>query len=311
MANSIDLRTNELADVIDMNYAAGSKTTILNKPSIIVREGALANEVKVAKRALTGYGDYNASANPHSKFPAGSVTQTWGTYTVENDRAVEFTVDRITNDDSGNIAFQDAISITGQFQREQANPEVDAIRFAKMAGTSGILTTTAAVLSASTVKTAIDTAITAMDEAEVPEENRVLFLSTTVYNYMKNSNFFTYNLKSDPTNGMIDTRFAEYDGMPVVKVQQSRFYTAIDLYDGVTTGETDGGYDKASGGLDINFMIVHQEAAIPWMKLEKFKYFNPDVNQGGDDHLWQSRLHHDLIVLDNKVEGIYLHKSTS
>jgi hypothetical protein len=41
------------------------------------------------------------------------------------------------------------------------------------------------------------------------------------------------------------------------------------------------------------------------------KYFNPEVNQRGDSHLVQSRFYHDLLVPDNKVTSIYLHKSTT
>lgn len=313
MTNTIALRTNMVAETMELNYKKGAVTTILDKASSIIRETEMANVVQIANRVLSGYGDYDDTNS--QAYPAGSITQAWKSYEVKNDRGVEFSVDRIQNDESGNIAFKDALSITGQFQRENANPEIDATRFATMASTVGIQTTTAATLAANTIKAAIDTAIEKLDDAEVPEENRVLFISNACYNFLKNASGFTYNLKSDPTTGVVDTRVAEYEGMPVIKVPQSRFYTAIELLDGRTSGETAGGYRKStvSGavGTDINFMIVHQDAVIPIKTLEKFKYFSPDVNQKKDAHLWQGRLHHDIFVVQSKVKGIYLHKKNS
>ena len=306
MTNSITLRVNEIPNLLDMIYTKSSTTAILEKPSSIIRETETAGTIKIAKRALTGYGDYNRTTG----YPAGSVTQTWETHSISYDRGIKFQVDRLDNDESGNNAFRDMASLAGQFMAEKATPEIDAVRFAVMAGTSGINTTTAVELTTSTVKTAVDNGIAALDEDEVPEENRVLFMSTSIYNLMKNSGFFTYNLDASISQSR-DGRFAEYDGMPVIKVPQSRFYTAIDVYDAVTTGETDGGYAKAAGGVNINFMIVHQDAAIPIRTLDKMKYFSPEVNQSADAHLLQSRLYHDLLVPEQKVEGIYLHKATA
>jgi hypothetical protein len=306
MTNAITLRVNEIPNLLDLVYKKASVTAILEKPSSIVRETEMAGTIKIAKRALTGYGDYDRSTG----YPSGSVTQTWESHDISYDRGIKFQVDRLDNDESGKNAFKDMASLGGQFMREKATPEIDAVRFSVMAGTSGINTTTAADLSTTTVKTAVDDAIAALDEDEVPEENRVIFMATGVYNLMKNSGFFTYNLNAS-TGGNLDGRFAEYDGMPVIKVPQSRFYTAVDLYDAVTTGETAGGYAKSGSGVNINFMIVHQDAAIPVRTLDKMKYFSPDVNQTADAHLLQSRLYHDLFVPEQKVEGIYLHKATA
>ena len=305
--NTITKRVAELPNLLDLAYKKSAVTTILEKPSAIIQETGMAGTVKIAKRSLTGYGDYTRT-NGTSSYPAGAVTLAWETHTCSFDRAVELQVDRLDNDETGENAFMSLASLGGQFMREKAAPEIDAVRFSVMAGTSNILTTTGATLAAATIKAAVDTAIEAMDEQEVPEENRVLFISNSCYNFLKNASGFTYNLVANPTTGVIDTRIAEYEGMPVIKVPQSRFYTAIDLYDGVSSGETAGGYAKASAGKDINFMIVHQEAALPIKVLDKPKYFSPDTNQKSDDHLYQSRLYHDLFVPENKVKGIYLHK---
>ena len=52
-------------------------------------------------------------------------------------------------------------------------------------------------------------------------------------------------------------------------------------------------------------MVVHPSAAQAIQKHEKLRYFAPDVNQAKDAHKWQYRLHHDLVVFENRKELIY------
>lgn len=307
MANTITKSVNDLQATIDFIYKKESVTGVLEMNNILVQPLQTAGSVRIAKRTIDGYGDYGRE-NGGSAYPSGDVTQTWETKQMTVDRGVELTVDRLDNDETAENAFLSLASMAGQLEREHGAPEMDAYRFATMAGTSGILTTTAADLTSSTVKAAVDAAIAAQDDAEVPDEGRILFMSTSVYNAFKNAGLFTYNLKSDGENdGVRDTRFVEYDGHRVIKVPQSRFYTAIDLNDGSSTF----GYAKAAGGVNINFMIVHPSAVAPVSQLAQVKYFDPDTNQRGDSHLVQARKYYDLFVMDNKVEGIYLHKATA
>ena len=126
---------------------------------------------------------------------------------------------------------------------------------------------------------------------------------------MKNAGFITFTRDVQKADGSVNVGFADYDGIPVVKVPKGRFYTAIDLYDGTSTGETAGGYAKASAGKAINFLLVHDAAVAGITKTAEARYFSPEVNQKGPDHLLQYLLYHELFVFDNKVKGIYLHKA--
>ena len=62
---------------------------------------------------------------------------------------------------------------------------------------------------------------------------------------------------------------------------------------------------------DINFMIVYPQAILQAKKFALPKIFSPDVNQDKDAWKFQFRLYHDAFVYENKVKGIYLHKSTT
>ena len=92
----------------------------------------------------------------------------------------------------------------------------------------------------------------------------------------------------------------------VVKVPQSRFYTAIEQKSG-KTGEEAGGYAKAEGGKDINFMILHKPALIQFSKHIAPKIIEPGANQDGDAYKFGSRQVAIADVYKNKVAGIYLH----
>ena len=82
------------------------------------------------------------------------------------------------------------------------------------------------------------------DEDEVPFENRILYITPTLYGLVQ-------DLDTTKSREVLE-RFSK-----VVLVPQTRFYTAIDLYDGTTSGETAGGYVKDStNGKNINFMVV-------------------------------------------------------
>ena len=94
----------------------------------------------------------------------------------------------------------------------------------------------------------------------------------------------------------------------IVKVPQSRFYTAIDQYDGTTSSEEAGGYVKDStNGCDINFMIIEKSAVIQFEKHVAPKIITPEQNQSADAYKFGYRNVGIADVYENKVAGIYLH----
>ena len=103
-----------------------------------------------------------------------------------------------------------------------------------------------------------------------------------------------------------------YNNMRVIRVPQSRFYTAITLKDGVSTGQTGGGYvGTTSTGYKINFLVVHPSALTKVVKHVIPRIFSPDENQKADAWKFDYRIYHDTFVYDNKVSGIYLHRGST
>ena len=290
MANSIALFKQYIAGVLDEVYKNASLTAVLDGSNELVQQGANANELVIPKMSMDGLGDYSKS----SGYVNGDVTLTMETVACNFDRCRMFQVDNMDNIETAGVAFG---RLAGEFIRTKVVPELDAFRFASYAGLSGISTTTAAALSTgAAVIAAIAAATDGMDNDEVPQSERYLFITPTLLGLVR-------DLDTTKSKAVLD----QFAG--VIKVPQSRFYTAIDQYDGTTSGEEAGGYAKATGAKDINFMIIHKPAVIQFEKHVVPKIVTPEQNQSAD--AWKFGYRNVSIAdgYENKVKGIYLHKN--
>ena len=296
MANAITTQV-DYTDLLDEVYKNAAKTAGLEAEQGMIRETELAGTFLIAKMSLDALGDYSRATG----FVDGDATLTWETHTFSQDRARSFSIDNMDNLETADIAFG---RLAGEFIRTAEVPEVDAYRFSVMAGGAG--TEASADLTSSTTAEAIDTAQVVMDDAEVSEEGRILYATSQTIKNIQNSDLFTRNLDITTPSG-INRTIQAYDGMEIVKVPQGRFYSAITMLDGSTGGEEAGGYTKAAGGFDLNFMIVHPSSVISAVKHKKVRVFSPDVNQDKDAYKYDFRIYYDLFVLENKADGIYVH----
>ena len=294
MANAITTITKYLP-LLDQVYAYASVSSILDTPNALVRETADAKTVLIAQTSMSGLGDYSRADG----FVSGDLTLTWKPYTFEYDRGRTFQIDAMDDMETMGLAFG---SLAGEFVRVKVTPEIDAIRFAKYATNAG--TTVSATLTNKTTVSAIATAEVDMEEKEVTLANCVLFMTPTVYGYVKDDteHFQRTLVPSENPN----RNFGAFDEMPIAKVPQSRFYTAVDTLSGKDE-QAAGGYAKADGAKDINFMIIDRASVIQLIKHGKIRVFDPDTNQSADAYKVDYRIYHDAWVLDNKKNGIYCH----
>lgn len=300
MANTINLITKYIP-LLDQVYAVASCSAVLDTPDALVRETADAKTVMIAKTTINGLGNYSRSAG----FTSGDMTLTWESHTFEYDRGRTFQIDAMDDAETMGMAFG---SLASEFLRTKVAPEIDAVRFSKYAAGAGTKVT--GTLSATSAVSAISAAEVAMEEAEVNLENCFIFMTPTVYGYIKdNTTHFQRTLiPSENPN----RNFGAFDNIPVVKVPQTRFYDGVTLNDGSTNGQTAGGYAKtATTGADINFMIVDRGAVVQLMKHGKIRVFDPDTNQTADAYKVDYRVYHDAWVLSNKDKGIYCHEKAA
>ena len=287
MANSIQL-AKVYTNLLDEVYRQSALTAVLESDASLARQGANANEIIIPKLSMDGLADYSRN----SGYVSGDVTLNWETVQFNYERGRMFSVDNMDNEETQNIAFG---RLAGEFIRTKVVPELDAFRFATYASVVGAGTATGALATGEAVIAALRTATSAMDEAEVPMEDRHLFITPTLLGLVEDM---------DTTKSKeVLARFAS-----ITKVPQTRFYSAIELLDGKTVGEEKGGYKKADGGVELNFEIIHKPATLQFTKHAVPKVISPELNQDADAWKYGYRNYGLCDTYENKTAGIYVHK---
>lgn len=286
--NNIELFKKYIA-LLDEVYQNAAKTSVLDGDNNLVQMGANANEIIVPKISMDGLADYSRN----SGYVDGDVTLTNETVQFNYDRGRAFSVDAMDNEETAGVAFG---KLSSEFIRTKVVPEMDAFRFAKYSGIDGISKVEAGteLTTGENVIMALRKAVTQMNEDEVPTENRYLFITPTLL-----------GLVQDMDTTKSKEVLKGFAG--VVEVPQSRFYTAIDMLDGVSDGEKIGGYKKAADGKDINFMIIHKPAILQYTKHTVNKVISPQENQNADAWKFPYRAYGLADSYENKTAGIYLH----
>ena len=243
-------------------------------------------EMRVAKLDMDGLGDFDRN----SGYTKGSTKLSWEVVKYDKERSQELRIDRLTNQEALGIPFS---RLSGEFLRTKVIPETDAGRIAKICGVSGITKVEETIADGMEAVKALRRASDKMDNDQVSKENRILFIQGTLKSYID-------DLDTTKSKKVLD-KFSK-----IIEMPQARFYTAINLATGKEeNGDTKFGYSKATGGKDVNFLVVEKSAVIS--KLVQFlKYFSPDADQIADDHVFKYR-NNTLYayIYENKLAGIY------
>lgn len=298
MANTIALADKYVA-LLDEKYTQEIKTAGIEADPSIVQQTMSAKNFFLPSTEVSGLGNYDRDTG----FKQGSVDVSWETHTFEMDRGTQFEIDEADNMETVEIAFASA---SGEFIRTEVAPEVDAYRFSKMAEYADVANVVAEDLDNTTVIDAIDTAIENLDNAEVPEEGRTLYVNPSVYRLLKQADLIERSYDVQSGNGNVDRAIMTFEGMRLVKVPKSRFNNGFNALD--IDGTDDGGYEVT--GETINFMIVHEDAVLPIVKLDGLRVFSPEENQDSRKWKFDYRLYHTLVVPANKTKGIYVSAET-
>lgn len=283
--NSIALM-NQYANMLPEVYQRGSATAVFETDPRLVQAAKNGNGVVLPVMTTDGLADYGRN----SGYVARKTKLEYKTYTFDYDRGGKFSVDSMDNEETDGIAFG---SLASEFTRTQAIPELDAYRFAKAASIQGIFKKQETLPGPEETMSAIRTAVAAQDNAEVSNENRFLFITPGLLNAIE-------ALDSNKSRKVLD-RFKQ-----IIPVPQRRFKTAIDLLDGETENELEGGFVPAKGASDINFMIIEKSAVIQHTKIFTPKVIDPQANQSADAWLFFFRSYGIFDIIYQKRAGVYM-----
>lgn len=286
---SIETFKNYIA-LLDEVYKQSAKTSILDGDNSLVQSGRGAGEIVIPKMTFDGLAKYSRN----SGYVKGAVTLTHETVQFNYDRGRKFIIDEMDNEETAGVAFG---QLSSEFIRTAVVPEMDAFRFSTYAQITGAGKTAAALTTGENVVSALRTATNTMDEAEVPSEQRVLFITPTLHGLIDDMD--------TTTSKEILGRFSQ-----IVDVPQSRFYDKIVLQDGTTSGQESGGF-ATTGGKKINFMVVHTPAILQYTKHTVDKIITPEANQESDGWMFFYRAYGLADAYENKAAGIYVHTVTA
>ena len=241
----------EYMTVLDEIYKRESLTLEMEAPEWLKKAGAGAKDIRLPKVTVQGLKNYSRSTG----YLVGDNSFEWETHTYSIDRGIEFDVDRADDMETIDTAFA---FFSREFMRTGVIPEIDAYRFATLAGRATAGATVEADLTKTTALQAVDDAIEYLENAEVSKDGLLFYMNSTVKKFIKQSDLISREFMTQSGFMSINREVDTIDGMPFKVVPQSRFYTEITLQTG-----NDAGYIKtAVTGKDINFLIVDPMAAL-------------------------------------------------
>jgi hypothetical protein len=262
------------------------------------------SEVKIPKMSVQGMGDYDRD----NWYQQGGVTLEYETRKMTQDRGRKFQLDPI--DINENNFVTTAAAVMGEFQRMYVVPEIDAYRISKIASET-ITANKAGMVSYGYTPGATNTSALRKVKEGIKAirelYNGPLVIHATPDFIMELELELSGKiLNTTFSKGGIDTAVPSVDGVPIVSTPSNRMYTAITIYDGKTPGQEQGGYVKGATAKNINFVVLPRTTPIAITKQDIMRIFDPNINQKLNAWQMDYRRFHDIWVLDNKLDSIYL-----
>ena len=275
MAN-IDLVTKFLPYVDEIFTTESKKSLVTNNDFDWI--GAHAVKVyKIGTAQLNDYDRNGAKASTQwSRYGAvQDLDATTEELVLKKDRSFTFVIDKLDQDETGN-ALNSASALAREV-RQVVIPEVDTYTYNEMVKGAGTKPD-AITLTKDNIYTEIIKAGNTLDNAEVPETERVLVVTPDVHLLMKQCADIT--METDIGNDMrLKGVVSNLDGAAVVKVPAARMPK------------------------DFGFMLCHKVATVAPTKLEDYKVHQDPPGINGT--LIEGRICYDAFVLENKTKAIY------
>ena len=283
---SIELTT-KYAPQTDELFKAESKISLLTNTDF---DWTGAHAIKIYKLSTAPMNDYSrnrdsATVNEDSAETLSrygkllDLSATTEELLLKHDRSFIFNIDRLDEDETqGQLEAGTALA---RELREVVVPEVDANVYTVMTSGAGN-TPSPAALTAKNIYPSVLAASQALDDAEVPETERVLVVTPATYALLKQA--------------------AEFDNTEIGAEMRAR--GGVAMLDGAAVVTVPAVRMPEKFG----FMLAHPSATVAPVKLEDFGIHNDTPLSSGT--IVTGRVCYDAFVLDNKKSGIYYQSTT-
>lgn len=334
-ANYFETITKYLPEVVDQYFVEDSKTKILENGSKYIdvsfeesgyvriadvlldglsnyyrtQEQLSTNELAGYSASAYGYNNYAAYAGNNADgmrdgFDIGGTSVRWEIFKLQWCRGRQFRIDHISNEETAKVVTGHLVE---EFHRLKVIPEVDACRF-------GIIADSASATLGNLVTETVNTDITSANilskffnmrkwlvEHEVSLEDLVWFVSPDVYAILVNSSDLTkFITQGDYKSGDITIQVLRFNGVPIIEVPSSRFFTAVQV--------TNNGFQATANSKSINYMMCSKKCIVPIRKIEYQKMY--DEEQAGlagfYGTMFNYLLYHGVVIPRNKLVGTFV-----
>lgn len=267
---------------VDEIFTKESKKSLLTNNNFTFRGAAEILLYKVTTAEMNDYGRRGPGEGNWSRYgKVEDLNATTEKFLLKKDRSFTFVIDTLDEDET--VGQLSGASALARQLREVVVPEVDSYTYGVMAENAGHKPE-AIALTKDNIYDEILKATSALDDAMVPDSERVLLVSPETFRIMKQNNEIIMNTEVGAENrakGVIGV----LDGALVIKVPASRLPE------------------------NFGFMLAHPIAATAPTKLESYKLH--DNPPGINGTLVEGRIVYDAFVPDNKKVAIYYQEQTA
>ena len=269
----MDLAT-KFAPYTDELFSQESKLSLLTNQDF---DWINAETVKIYKVGTATMNDYDrrGTKDYYNRYGHSTVDATTETFTLSKDRSFSFAIDKRDEDET--VMQLSAATALSRQERAVIIPEVDSYVYNVMCTKAGTKPA-AKALTTENIYDEILTASQALDDALVPDTQRVLVVSPSVYRLIKRCKEIT--METEIGNDMrLKGVVSNLDGANVIRVPSVRLPE------------------------NFGFLLAHPSATVAPTKLKDFvTHTNPPGISGT---LVEGRIVYDAFVLDNKTKALY------
>lgn len=196
-------------------------------------------------------------------------------YVITNAKSFTYTIDAVSDNDTGKL--ENAGASLQRVMRQVITPYVDTLRIAKAVAGAGH-TISAGNITAENIYSLFQQASEHMDDAEVPEDNRVVWVTPAMYNLIKVCDEFTKVSEMTRERAIVNGMVGDLDGFTVIKMPTSRMVEGNPL------------------------VFAHKDSIIGPIKLESYDIL--DKVQGYSGPVVQGLVATDAFVIEELKAGV-------
>lgn len=226
----------------------------------------------------------------------------WKSYEMTHDREYDTLVDPMDIDET-NLVYSLG-NISSEFVRMELIPEMDKYMFSKIYADLDALNVsfnTENITDGDEALAVFDKLMEDMDEDEVPEEGRLLYVTPEIHRFLKDALKPSRSLGRTNSTTTIERMISRLDDVELIRVPSSRLKTEYDFTQGAVA---------AGGAEQMRMVLIHPQSVIAPMKVDTVMLSEPTAAQKGK-WIYYQRQYWDVFVLAEKYKGIKINKTTT